>query len=178
VAAITGPATGNPVAAAAEQCIGPFYVYGGAPATGRGHWDCSSMVNWVVGHQLGMAIPGFAAGTYTGAGHGPDTIAWASWPGAAHVASPAPGDIVIWAGAGAHGHMGIVTGNDQMVSALNAREGTRKTRIQGTGPAGVPLVYRRLNGAGSGAPGAAAVPAGCLPGARVAVALIAMFHRR
>lgn len=176
MAAVTGPAAGNPVAVDADRYVGLGYVYGGAPATGRGHWDCSSFVNWVVGHDLGMAIPGYAAGKYTGAEHGPDTIAWAGWPGASHVASPAAGDIVIWAGAGTGGHMGIVTGPDQMISALNSREGTRKTQIQGVGPSGVPLVYRRLNGAGSGAPGAPAVPAGCLPGTGVAVALIAMFH--
>src|SRR6185312_7253612 len=35
------------------------YKWGGASPAG---WDCSSMVNYVLGHDLGLAIPGHANG--------------------------------------------------------------------------------------------------------------------
>lgn len=124
--------------------IGLGYVFGGKPADGLGNWDCSSMINWAAGHVLGMPIPGYAAGTYTGAEHGPDTIAWAQWSGARTIADPSPNDIVIWVGAGPNGHMGVVTGPNEMISALNPRDGVRRTPIQGVGPSGVPMIYRSL----------------------------------
>lgn len=148
------------VAQDALKYQGKGYVFGGAPAKGLGNWDCSSFINWVVGHDLGMAIPGFSAGTYTGDSHGPVVLDWATWSGATTTNAPGPGDLCIWPGAGALGHIGIYLSSNQMISALNSNLGTITSGIQGNGPMGVALIYRSLNG-GSGA--GVSVP-GCLLG--------------
>lgn len=166
--------TGDSIVADAQRYVGRGYLFGGAPATGLGNWDCSSFCNWVIGHDFGMAIPGYPAGKYTGAEHGPDTIAWATWNGTGAVSAPQPGDLVIWAGSGTGGHMGIVSGAGQMISALNSRYGTAATPVQGYGPQGITPVYRRLGLTGGGA-----IPVGCLPGAAlIAWAMIHVKHSR
>jgi cell wall-associated NlpC family hydrolase len=147
-------------AADAAQYVGSRYTYGGIPAQGTGHWDCSSFVNWVVGHDCGMAIPGYAAGKYTGSTHGPVVIDWFTWSGATTVSDPAADDIVVWPGLGTGGHIGIVVDSSHMISALNTSLGTVQTPIQGYGPGGVAAVYRRLKGGTSGS--TTALPAGCL----------------
>jgi cell wall-associated NlpC family hydrolase len=133
----------------AMQYEGSGYVFGGAPEHGRGQWDCSSFVNWCAGNDLGMAIPGFAAGSYHGQVHGPVVLDWASWTGCTTIpgSAAAAGDIVVWPGIGPTGHMGIVTGPNQMISALNPSKGTQKTAIKGFGIPGIPAVYRHINGA-------------------------------
>jgi cell wall-associated NlpC family hydrolase len=129
--AIAG-AAGSPAAAAiaadALRYQGAGYVYGGAPARGIGIWDCSSFANWVIGRDLGGAIPGYAAGTYTGAAHGPATGDWLLWSGAQHIprAQLAAGDIACW-----QSHMGIAISNTQMISARNSRDGTGVSGIDG-----------------------------------------------
>lgn len=136
------------LASDAAQYIGSGYSFGGAPAHGRGKWDCSSFVNWCAGNDLGMAIPSFPAGSYHGQVHGPVVLDWASWSGCTtiNVSEAASGDLVIWPGLGAGGHMGIVTGNNQMISALNSSKGTIQSAIKGFGPVGIPPVYRHING--------------------------------
>lgn len=130
---------------------GAGYQFGGSPANGIGKWDCSSFLNWCAGHDLGMAIPGYAAGTYDGKSHGPVVVDWATWTGATTIPSPSAGDLCVWPGIGPTGHIGIALGSGQMISALNTRDGTIQTPIQGYGPAGVPLIYRSINaGANSG----------------------------
>jgi cell wall-associated NlpC family hydrolase len=126
-------ASGNAIADDALQYRGHAYRYGGAPGTGgTSPWDCSSFCNWVLSRDLGLAWPG--AGRYDGASHGPPTGSWGSWLRArgmavrGGIASAQAGDVIVWAG-----HMGIATGGGNMVSALNAREGTRVTPIQGYG---------------------------------------------
>src|ERR1700734_2202521 len=93
---------------------GAGYVFGGTPgASGVGPWDCSSFVNAVVGRDLAMAIPGYAAGDYHGQAHGPVVSEWASWDGATTLPTgqtPSAGDIVVYNGVGASGHMGIALG--------------------------------------------------------------------
>ncbi len=132
--------TDSTIANDALQYQGDGYAWGGAPANGPGHWDCSSFVNWVVGHDARMAIPGFRHGSYTGTTHGPTTALWATWPGARTIprSQVQPGDLLIWP----MFHMGIAVSNSQMVSALNPSQGTAVTGIDGT--AGGPLVCRRL----------------------------------
>lgn len=146
------------IAGDALRYQGAGYVYGGVPADGIGNWDCSSFVNWVVGNDCGMAIPGFVAGSYHGQNHGPVVLDWATWTGASTVQSASRGSLCVWAGVGASGHIGIAISSNQMISALNHEQGTVVTPIQGYGPAGVALIYRNLSGnTGSGI----SLPTGC-----------------
>jgi cell wall-associated NlpC family hydrolase len=114
---------------------GHAYRYGGAPGPdGSKPWDCSSYINYVVGVKGGKAIPGNGPGKYTGSTHGPPTGAWAVWPGMTTVSRSEvqAGDILLWAG-----HMGMATGHDTMISALNPKKGTRTQQIDsgvGRGP--------------------------------------------
>jgi len=123
------------IAGIAMQYVGHAYRYGGAPGrNGQNPWDCSSFVNYVVGVKAGMAIPGNKPGRYTGASHGPPTGMWAAWSGMSTVkrADVQAGDILLWVG-----HMGIATGHDSMISALNPRIGTKTQPIDsgvGRGP--------------------------------------------
>jgi cell wall-associated NlpC family hydrolase len=130
----TAGGTGNAIADVALAYQGHCYKWGGAPGpNGNGCWDCSSFVNWVLGHDLGGPIPG--QNGYNGSSHGPTTLSYIAWtqprtvykgtPGKA-AATAQPGDIVVDAV-----HMGIAIGHGQMISALNSSLGTRVTGIQG-----------------------------------------------
>jgi cell wall-associated NlpC family hydrolase len=131
------------IAADAQRYVGHAYFFGGAPGRDGSHaWDCSSFCNWVVGHDAGRAIPGYAAGKYDGSVHGPATGEWLLWNGAVTVpaAQAQPGDLVVW-----YSHMGVYIGGGQMVSALNERLGTLQTSIAGGSPGGEGSgSYRRL----------------------------------
>jgi len=130
------------IATDAEQYNGAGYVWGGAPARGIGNWDCSSFSNWVIGHDMGLAIPLYRAGSYSGQSHGPTTGVWLVWTGAftIHRKDAAPGDLAVW-----QTHMGIIIDNGQhMISALNNRIGTGITTIDGGAPGGEVLFVRRL----------------------------------
>lgn len=140
-------ATGSQIADRFMQYQGHLYKYGGFPGrAGTDPWDCSSAVNWVVSHDLGLPWPG--SGRYDGTSHGPPTGSWAAWllahgGGSTTVkrAQVQAGDIIVWAG-----HMGIATSNTQMISAENPTYGTLVGAIDGGG-AGPVLVYGRLAGA-------------------------------
>lgn len=124
---------------------GAGYRYGGSPANGIGNWDCSSFVSWVLGHDLKMSIPMYPNGTYTGNAHGPTAQQYLVWSGAITVPynSMSPGDLICWLT-----HIGIVTGNNQMISAYDTAQGTLVTGISGAGPTGEgPGIVRRVNGA-------------------------------
>jgi cell wall-associated NlpC family hydrolase len=134
-----GTASGAVIAQDAMQYVGHKYVYGGAPGqSGANGWDCSSFVNWVLNHDLGMSIPG---GTWNPNTHGPNTTSYNGWSGA----NPIPrnqagaGDLCCWST-----HIGIAINNTQMVSALNERLGTQITGIENGGPQGESLTCRRL----------------------------------
>src|SRR6266487_2032844 len=73
---VTGPnPTGNQIAVDALAYQGHCYRFGGAPGRdGSGCWDCSSFANWVIGHDMGLAIPGHKPGGYDGSAHGPSTL--------------------------------------------------------------------------------------------------------
>jgi peptidoglycan DL-endopeptidase CwlO len=134
--------TQSDVANAALAGQGHCYKYGGAPGTnGSGCWDCSSFVNYVIGVQLGGAIPGYGAGKYTGTGHGPPTGAWLIWAGVKGISRSAiqAGDLCVW-----QTHMGVAISNSEMVSALNPADGTRVTSIEGVAPPGEVLFPKRL----------------------------------
>lgn len=126
------------IAGDAMQYDGAGYVWGGAPAKGRGNWDCSSFVNWVVGHDMGMAIPGYAAGKYIGSVHGPTTLQWRFFGKSVSRSQVAAGDIAVWLT-----HMGIAISNKQMISARDPQEGTGIDNIDGDIP-GEPVTFRRL----------------------------------
>lgn len=125
------------------------YVFGGAP--NNGGVDCSSFISLLIGKKLGLAIPGFKRGTYTGATHGPVVLEYAVTSLAQHVnAPPSPGDLCIWPGAGPLGHIGVAISGTRMVSALNPSKGVANTPIHGYGPPGVAVIFRRYKAAGDG----------------------------
>lgn len=137
------------LAALAVASIGRYdYGFGAAPASGR--VDCSSLISLLIGLQLGEAIPGFKRGTYTGRTHGPVVLEYATTTLAQTVSAAAVSDLVIWPGAGPLGHIGVVLGPNEMVSALNPSRGIERTPITGYGPPGVPHIYRRWKAAGDG----------------------------
>lgn len=135
--------TGSAVADTALKYRGHAYLFGGAPgADGRGPWDCSSFVNWVLGHDLGMTLPGSSRGGYDGSSHGPTTLSYLAWTGARTIghsgAVAAPGDLCVW-----QTHMGIAIGGGKMISARDPAEGTGIDTIDGDIP-GELLFVRRI----------------------------------
>jgi cell wall-associated NlpC family hydrolase len=142
--------TGETIATDAQRYEGAGYVYGGN-ASRPGDWDCSSFISYVLGHDLGMGLPG---GVWNGPGmpphdHGPVVLSYVTWNQADPVPSgqQQPGDLVCWPGLGTGGHIGIVLGQNEMVSALNENYGTAKTPIVGFGPTNS-FVFRRVHGTG------------------------------
>lgn len=137
-------ATGNTIADDAQKYAGHPYLYGGAPGSdGSRPWDCSSFCNWVLGHDLGMILPGQSSPGYSGTSHGPNTVLYLAWSRAQTVGhSPSAaqaGDLCVW-----QTHMGIALGGGQMISALNQSLGTRVTTIEGGSPGGEVLFVRRV----------------------------------
>lgn len=168
--------SGDQIAADALKWTGQGYVFGGS-ASRPGLWDCSSFVSWVLGHDLGLGLPGgkWGAAGFPPGSHGPVVTSYASWRGAITVQSPARGDLVCFVGTGAEGHIGIVLGPDQMVSALDSSQGTVVTPITGYGPPGAPVVYRRVIAAAAGsALAAAGGQAGAAPSPGLAGAALAL----
>lgn len=150
---VAGPSPiGNAIASTALAYQGHCYQFGGAPGTaGQGCWDCSSFANWVIGHDMAMAIPGYRAGTYSGTAHGPPTLAWLAWIGSGVTRIPrsqlAAGDIACW-----QTHMGIAISNTEMISAQTPQSGTQVSAIDGFIPGEVLFCLRLKNLAG-GTPG-------------------------
>lgn len=130
------------VASDAMQYKGAGYVWGGAPGSGAGHWDCSSFANAVIGRDLGYAIPLYKPGAYHGQSHGPTTLTWLVWSGAQTISrsQAQAGDLAVW-----QTHMGIFIDNGQhMISALGTNLGTQVTTIANGSPALEVLMVRRL----------------------------------
>jgi cell wall-associated NlpC family hydrolase len=139
---------GAQIAADARRYIGEGYVYGGT--AGRpGDWDCSSFVSYVLGHDLGLTLPGGRWGepSMPPNVHGPVVLDYVQWPGADPVplGQEQPGDLICWPGVGAGGHIGIVQGVNLMVSALDSAQGTAETQFMGPTPT---YVLRRVTGTG------------------------------
>jgi cell wall-associated NlpC family hydrolase len=173
--------SGTEIAGDIRRYIGVPYVWGGpsiltgtAPKKGGNPtgWDCSGCVNWVLGHDFGMKLPGQLTKGFNGQMHGPPSIAYATWSKATPVSKPQAGDLCIWISSGIHHHIGIATGPTKMISALNPGMGTLETPIQGYGPLGTTLVFRRVTGVGS-LLATSAINSGCLPGSALITALIA-----
>lgn len=163
--------TGVDIAARGLFYVGSRYIYGGAMGTTPNHddgGDCSGFFNGVVCRDEHLAGPGISAGSFTGASHGPPVIAWATWRGMTTLPKgvpPSAGDACIWPGLGPGGHIGIAVSSTEMVSALNPELGVVKTPIAGNGPAGISVMYRRINAAIMNGGGVAdSVAAGEAPG--------------
>jgi cell wall-associated NlpC family hydrolase len=135
----TGSVTGQMIADAALKYNGAGYVWGGAPSKGAGNWDCSSFVNWVIGHDLRLSIP--QDSRYDGTSHGPDVAAWILWSGVKHITGGAarPGDLLAW---GPDEHIGIAISGTHMISAENAQRGTRTDQFSGFAAGHRPLILR------------------------------------
>jgi len=86
---------------------GSVYKWGGGNPSG---WDCSGFVNYVVGHDLGLPIPGSRSGSYSG--HGPVTMQWALAGTGVSRNQVVAGDLVVWPAF----HMGIAISSSQMVN--------------------------------------------------------------
>lgn len=74
-------ANGGDVVNDIEKWNGHKYIWGGGanPSTG---WDCSSFVNYIVGHDFRLNLPGggsWAQMTNNGAAHGPVAAAYNNW---------------------------------------------------------------------------------------------------
>jgi cell wall-associated NlpC family hydrolase len=148
--------TPSGVANDALQYEGDPYIWGGADFPRGG--DCSGLGNDVVGRDLGLAIPGFPSGKFSG--HGPVTGQWFSWRGLTTVSQSdmQPGDIVCWLS-----HMGIAVSTTHIISALNPSLGVRETTIAGASPGAEPMRIGRLKQISSGVPrssGRGKVPTG------------------
>lgn len=173
----TSAPAGGTISGEALKYKGLGYVYGG-PADRPGDWDCSSFVSYVLGHDLRLRLPG--GGSYGDPGypphaHGPVVTSYSTWAGASAVRSPQAGDLCCWVGEGTGGHIGIAISPTRMISAYDTAQGTLVTGIVGAGPAGVPLVYRRVKGAAGGASygagGSAVAGHGAAAGALIGLAL-------
>jgi cell wall-associated NlpC family hydrolase len=145
------PSTGATIASDAMTYVGhASYVFGGAPGTTPGHdagTDCSGFVSMVLGRDLGMAIPGYAAGAYDGSQHGPVVSDYASWKGATTLGkneAPEIGDLVCYL---PDTHIGIATSGSDFVSALDPQLGVAVTGINGA--ASGTVIFRRVNGVGT-----------------------------
>lgn len=144
-------ATGQQIIGDAMKYNGHKYVWGGASNPTDG-WDCSSFVSYVLGHDLGMLLPGnktWAAATNSGTEHGPVASDFANTPGFYKVNDSAtqnePGDLLVWSG-----HVGFGTGSGGMFSALDESLGT------GASSASAPYPYMgtyRVSTAGGGGGG-------------------------
>lgn len=140
-------AGGTGLVGAMMASVGHAYLYGGAPGPdGTRPWDCSSCVNFNANIKAGLPIPGAKAGQYNANQHGPPTGSWLLWGGmttVGHSSSLAqPGDLCIW-----QTHMGVCVAPGKMVSALNPREGTKETAIDGI--VNEVLFVRRYGGSGA-----------------------------
>lgn len=136
-----GTANGQQILGDAMKYNGHPYRFGG-PSNPQSGWDCSSFASYVLGHDLGMLLPGnetWAKATNNGQSHGPVADEFAHTPGFKKVGTnPAqnqPGDLLVWTG-----HVGFGTGNGGMFSAYTTQQGTLATKA--SAPYGFLGVYR------------------------------------
>ncbi len=138
---IANASTGSAIANDALKYEGDGYVYGGPSEPGK--WDCSSFVNYVIGHDLNMPIPGgtWAVVCDNGASHGPATPSWMLFGQPINYGSEKPGDLLVTVE-----HMGIVIGGGGMISAQDPALGTGISAYGSGFPGGQPVVRRVSSG--------------------------------
>jgi hypothetical protein len=142
----TGPATDSAIAQQGLSYVGSgsTYLWGGGNPQG---WDCSGFVNYVMGHDLGLSIPGYRTGSFQGTSHGPVTSQWAIWNGCTSVSRSQvqAGDLIIWPAF----HMGIAINNTQFVNCPgpNGTPAPIVTTIDSTNLPGIMLCRRPVLGA-------------------------------
>ena len=146
-------ASGGAVARDAEKYVGKVpYKWGGANPKG---WECSGLCNYVICHDAGLDIPGYAGGTFDGSTHGPTVGEWITWPSVDVIdglSKAEPGDLIAF---GPDVHMGIAVSSTEFVNAADPKQGTIKSSISGDAGLGVPFVLRmkdlQSTGGGKGA---------------------------
>jgi cell wall-associated NlpC family hydrolase len=138
-------ATGSAIADDALKYQGAGYVWGGN-ASRPGNWDCSSFVSYVLGHDLGLPLPGGHWGDpgFPPHAHGPTTLQYLLYGEPVDLKDIQPGDLIV-----STVHIGICIGGGKMISAQDPQLGTNIGGFPQGFPAGPPH-YRRPTGAGSG----------------------------
>lgn len=162
-------------AVSASALVGDFERYKGTPyVTGGANpkigWDCSGAINYVLGHDFNMRLPGATKPGFSGNTHGPVVVNYVPWKGAAHVPDPQAGDLCIWPGIGNNGHIGMAISPTHMISALNHALGTAESPIHGSGPLGAVVQFKRITAIGGGA-------GGCMPGAALLIAFLRLIGK-
>ena len=128
------PSTDSAIANDALQYTG-IVPYKWAGFTPKG-WDCSGMIWYVLGHDMGMThILGMR---FSLNWHGPVASMYAAIGSHVPAGQEQPGDLIVFAT-----HIGIVVGGGEMVSALSPKYGTKKTPYS-WGPTGEPHTFRRV----------------------------------
>lgn len=104
-------------------------------ATGPDFYDCSGLV-WAAMKRMGY---------YTGPRFTTFTFARQLDKQITQVTSPQIGDVVVW-NRGAEGHMGVVTGSDQVYAAMSPTNGIGYSTISGTSKSvgNITPIYYRL----------------------------------
>ena len=113
---------------AARKYVGIMYHFGGAQNPNAG-FDCSGLVNWVLGHDLGLTLPGQHSPGFAGTSHGPVTTDYFNWSGAKTVSRSdiQAGDLLCGGG-----HIGIATGGNMYIDAPTFGERVHETTISWT----------------------------------------------
>lgn len=108
-----GGGPGGQAAQDVRKYLGIRYKYGGSQNPSVG-FDCSGLVNWVLGHDLGLILPGQSAPGFSGSSHGPVTGDYYIWSGATDVGRSGcqAGDLVCWTG-----HIGIAVSPTRFIAA-------------------------------------------------------------
>lgn len=136
-------ATGSAIADDALKYNGAGYVWGGN-ASQVGDWDCSSFVSYVLGHDLGMNLPGGKWGEpgFPPHAHGPTTMQYLMFGSPLNLDQVQAGDLIV-----SSEHIGIAISPTQMISAQDPALGTGVAGFPAGFPAGPPH-YRRVSGTG------------------------------
>lgn len=160
-AGILHAASGGQILSDAEKYKGHKYVFGG-PSNTSGGWDCSSFASYVLGHDLGMSLPGgsWQKTTDGGKSHGDVASDFLKMPGAHKVGNNPKdiqaGDLLVWPS-----HVGFGVGPGTMFSAYGAGYGTLQTPKNMTnagGPSGEQLTIMRIGAGGGNADGSGGSP--------------------
>ena len=129
----SGGAGGNAITAAAEQCLGTPYVYGGeAPGSGI---DCSGLTMYSYA-QAGISIPHGSQSQYEDCkSKGGQVLT--------DIEQASPGDIIWWEGTeglgptGNSGHVAIYMGNHEMIEASYSQGRVVRSSTDGRGWTGI-----------------------------------------